>query len=168
MTSSAQEGERLTAENAIRAGTIVGGDLTGTGGFLIEGRVVGSVYAGGSVIVCERAVVEGNIRGPHVVVLGCVRGDVHTDGAVELGPGAQIAGEIHARAVGPLNGSIDERMAPAPTPPAVAVAAEPESAPSSARFGTVVPPSAVPPPHWSGKTGKTDADPAARKKARRK
>lgn len=139
----APEERPVALDNTVRRGTIVGGNLTGSGSFLIEGKVEGSVFAGGPVVVREGATVEGNIRAPRIVVLGCVRGDIHTEGALELGPAAQIVGEIQAREVGPLVTSVGD------SPPPSRPFAVGEAPPPPSHRNTVVPPSAVPPPHWS-------------------
>jgi cytoskeletal protein CcmA (bactofilin family) len=81
-------------DNTIGAGTRVRGDLSGPGGFRIDGTVEGGITADGPVIVGEGGVVEGVVRGRNVVVLGRVRGDVHVSGHLEIGPKGKVLGDI--------------------------------------------------------------------------
>ena len=81
-------------ENTIGAGTRVRGDLSGPGGFRIDGTVEGGITADGPVVVGEGGLVEGVVRGRNVVVLGRVRGDVHVSGHLEIGPKGKVLGDI--------------------------------------------------------------------------
>jgi len=81
-------------DNTIGPGSRVCGDLTGPGGFRIDGTVEGCVSADGPVVIGEGGTVEGIVRGRNVVVLGCVRGDVHATGHLEIGPKGKILGDI--------------------------------------------------------------------------
>jgi cytoskeletal protein CcmA (bactofilin family) len=88
------ETPRYDVENTIGAGSRVRGDLSGPGGFRVDGTVEGAVYAGGPVVIGEGGVVEGSVRGRNVVVLGRVRGDVHVTGHLEIGPKGKVLGDI--------------------------------------------------------------------------
>jgi cytoskeletal protein CcmA (bactofilin family) len=81
-------------ENTIGAGSRVRGDLSGPGGFRIDGTVEGAISAEGPVVIGEGGVVEGGVRGRNVVVLGRVRGDVHVTGHLEIGPKGKVLGDI--------------------------------------------------------------------------
>jgi cytoskeletal protein CcmA (bactofilin family) len=81
-------------ENTIGAGARVRGDLSGPGGFRIDGTVEGGITADGPVVVGEGGSVEGVVRGRNVVVLGCVRGDVQVSGHLEIGPKGKVLGDI--------------------------------------------------------------------------
>jgi cytoskeletal protein CcmA (bactofilin family) len=81
-------------ENTIGAGSRVRGDLSGPGGFRIDGTVEGAISAEGPVVIGEGGVVEGSVRGRNVVVLGRVRGDVHVTGHLEIGPKGKVLGDI--------------------------------------------------------------------------
>ena len=84
----------FTVENTIGSGSRVRGDLSGPGGFRIDGAVEGAIDADGPVLVGETGLVEGSIDGRDVVVLGCVRGDVCASGHLEIGPKGKILGDI--------------------------------------------------------------------------
>jgi cytoskeletal protein CcmA (bactofilin family) len=87
----------FTVENTIATGSRVRGDLSGPGGFRVDGSVEGSVAADGPVVVGEGGVVEGDIRGRDVTVLGRVRGDVVASGHLEIGPKGKVLGDISAQ-----------------------------------------------------------------------
>lgn len=80
--------------NTIGAGSCVRGDLSGPGGFRIEGTVEGGIDADGPVVIGEGGVVDGEVRGRDVLVLGRVRGDVHATGHLEIGPKGKVLGDI--------------------------------------------------------------------------
>ncbi len=81
-------------ENTIGTGSKVRGDLSGPGGFRIDGTVEGAITADGPVVIGEGGSVEGVVRGRNVVVLGRVRGDVHVSGHLEIGPKGKVLGDI--------------------------------------------------------------------------
>lgn len=81
-------------ENTIGAGSRVRGDLSGPGGFRIDGAVEGSIDVEGPVVVGDGGSVEGSIRGRDVVILGRVRGDVRAMGHLEIGPKGKIIGDV--------------------------------------------------------------------------
>jgi cytoskeletal protein CcmA (bactofilin family) len=72
----------------------VRGDLTGPGGFRIDGTVEGSIDAQGPVVIGEAGVVDGSVRGRDVVVLGKVRGDVVAKAHLEIGPNGKVVGDV--------------------------------------------------------------------------
>jgi cytoskeletal protein CcmA (bactofilin family) len=84
----------FNVENTIGADSRVRGDLSGPGGFRVEGAVEGSIDSDGPVVVGEQGTVEGGVRGRDVVVLGRVRGDVRVSGHLEVGPKGKILGDI--------------------------------------------------------------------------
>ncbi|MFO0672558.1 MAG: polymer-forming cytoskeletal protein [Polyangiaceae bacterium] len=85
--------------NTIAKGTFVRGDLRGDGGFLIHGRVDGSVESGGPVVIGEEGAVSGLVRGTHVTVDGVVEGDVHATGHLEVGARGRLIGDATAKSV---------------------------------------------------------------------
>ena len=86
-------------ETLIGAGTRVEGDLQVSAGVHLEGHVRGNVLADtagkATLFVAERAVVEGVVDVPRVIVHGEVRGDIRAVNKVELGPKARVAGNVH-------------------------------------------------------------------------
>ena len=77
----------------------VSGDMYYGGGLQIEGTVEGNVVARCEdkcvLVVGKPGVVEGEIRGPYIVIGGTVHGDVHASESIELKEGARVSGDIH-------------------------------------------------------------------------
>lgn len=88
-----------------RIDTIVGrhtkfvGDIHYGGGLHIEGTVEGNIMAEeedtGVIIVSEVGVVEGEIRGPSIIINGTVNGNVYATGTIELAASAKINGNVY-------------------------------------------------------------------------
>lgn len=82
----------------IGAGTTVEGNLTFTGGLRVDGTVRGNIIAEegkpGTLVVSEKARVEGEIRVPHVVVNGVVAGPIQSTEYVELQAKANVTGDV--------------------------------------------------------------------------
>ncbi len=84
----------FAVENSIGAGTIVRGDVSGPGGFCIDGTIEGSLTAEGPIIIGETGSVLGAVHGRDVVVLGRVGGDIETAGHLEIGPKGAVVGDV--------------------------------------------------------------------------
>lgn len=90
---------------AVQIDTLIGstskvaGDLFYGGGLQIEGTVEGNVVArcedGCVLVISESGTVEGEIRGPYVVINGTVHGDVHVSSSIELKKSAKVNGDIY-------------------------------------------------------------------------
>jgi cytoskeletal protein CcmA (bactofilin family) len=117
-------------ETLIGAGTRVEGDLQVSAGVHLEGHVRGNVLADtsgkASLFVAERAVVEGVVDVPRVIVHGEVRGDIRAVTKVELGPKARVAGSVHYGLIEMASGALIQgrlvalpqpEPAPSPAPP---------------------------------------------------
>ena len=83
----------------IGSGTRVEGNVIFTGGLRIDGHVRGSIVAEegkpGTLVVSERAHIEGEIRAPHVVINGAVCGPVYSSEYVELQAKANVTGDVY-------------------------------------------------------------------------
>ncbi len=86
-------------DSLIGTGTTVEGHLRFTGGLRIDGQVIGNVSTAngepGTLVVSEKARVEGEIAVSHVVVNGTVNGPVRADDFLELQAKARIIGDVH-------------------------------------------------------------------------
>ncbi len=60
----------------------------------IDGRVAGTVMAGGSVWVGASGIVEADLEADEIVVEGNVRGDLRARTSIELGPSAVVNGDL--------------------------------------------------------------------------
>ncbi len=85
-------------DSLIGAGTRIQGDISFTGGLRVDGEIVGNVTCEGdqpaTLVVSERARIEGSVKVNHAVINGAVVGPVHASEFLELQPGARIAGDV--------------------------------------------------------------------------
>jgi cytoskeletal protein CcmA (bactofilin family) len=88
-------------DSLIGDGTTVEGNVIFNGGLRVDGRVKGNVLAGdeqpSTLVLSERARVEGEIRVSHAVVNGTVIGPVYATEYVELQPKCNVTGDVHYR-----------------------------------------------------------------------
>lgn len=75
------------------------GDVIFSGGLRIDGQVKGNVRVAddqaGTLVISERARIEGEIHVSHCVINGTVVGSVHAAESLELQSGAQVTGDVH-------------------------------------------------------------------------
>jgi cytoskeletal protein CcmA (bactofilin family) len=85
----------------IGAGTTVTGDLDFRGGLHLDGRIIGDVRGDGdapaSLTIGSEGVIDGSVSVNDLVLKGAVRGDVTVRERVELGPTAQVDGNVTYR-----------------------------------------------------------------------
>jgi len=72
------------------------GTLEVEGTFRIDAQVKGTIISHESLVVGEKAKVEGQIEGNHVVVAGRFDGVIFAKGRVEIQPKGVVTGEIHS------------------------------------------------------------------------
>ena len=86
-------------DSLIGEGTVVEGNVIFNGGLRIDGRIKGNVLTAGdqpsTLVLSERARVEGEIRVSHAVVNGTVMGPVYASEYVELQPKCNVTGDVH-------------------------------------------------------------------------
>jgi cytoskeletal protein CcmA (bactofilin family) len=86
-------------DSLIGAGTTVLGDVNFTGGLRVDGHVRGNIQSindsSATLVVSERAAVDGEIRVSHVVVDGTVNGPIFASEYLELLPNAKIVGDVN-------------------------------------------------------------------------
>ena len=90
-------------DSLIGAGTTVHGDIQFTGGLRIDGTVDGKVTTvdgkPGTLVISEKARVEGEVRVSHVVVNGIVSGPVTANDYLELQAKARVHGDVQYRSL---------------------------------------------------------------------
>jgi len=130
----------------IGADTVVTGDLEFLGGLHLNGRVVGDIRSGAdgsaTLTIGAGGVIEGSVSVGELVLNGTVRGDVSARHRVELGPTAQVDGNVtygvlEMAAGARVNGRLIHQAEGQQAPPAAAVQDRQES--SSAREGDEIP-----------------------------
>ncbi len=96
------KGKNTGAHTLIATNARVAGDIHFTGGLHIQGCVQGNIIAGpegGDLVVGEGGLIEGEIRAPHVIINGEVRGDVHAGERLELAAKAVVVGDVYYRLI---------------------------------------------------------------------
>ncbi|HWQ38553.1 MAG TPA: polymer-forming cytoskeletal protein [Burkholderiales bacterium] len=90
-------------DSLIGAGTVVEGNIAFTGGLRVDGRVRGSVLTAddqpSTLVLSEKAQIEGEIRVSHAVINGTVIGPVYGAEYVELQPKSNVTGDVHYRTI---------------------------------------------------------------------
>ena len=120
------------------------GDIRFGGGLHIDGTIKGNVVADGderaTLTVSDRGTIEGEVRVPHIILNGLVKGDVHAEEHVELASSARVEGNVYyaliemamgAEVNGKLVRIVEEHRAPLALDHDPAAAAAPESSPTT-------------------------------------
>lgn len=88
-------------DSLIGASTTIEGDIDFVGGLRVDGRVKGHIHSSNSgpstLVISEKAIVDGEIRVSHVVVDGAVNGPIYASEYLELLPNARITGDVSYR-----------------------------------------------------------------------
>lgn len=86
-------------DSLIGAGTRIEGSLTFKGGLRIDGEICGNVAAlpdqPSTLVLSEKARVDGEIRVSHLVVNGTINGPVHATEFIELQSNSRVKGDVH-------------------------------------------------------------------------
>lgn len=104
----------VTSKNSIAsligAGTRVEGNVVFSGGLRIDGDVQGNVSSEnaqeGTVVVSEKACVEGAISVAHVVINGTVIGPIFAGESLELLPLARVTGDVEYHQIEMQQGAV--------------------------------------------------------------
>lgn len=75
------------------------GILSFSGTIRIDGRFKGEILADGTLIVGDSAVLEADIRAPHLVVCGEIRGNLYASEKVEIHPPGKVFGNLQSPVV---------------------------------------------------------------------
>ena len=86
-------------DSLIGAGTMIEGNVTFTGGLRVDGEIKGNVVAAGgqpsTLVVSEKARIDGEIHVSHLVVNGAINGPVHSAEFLELQAHSRVKGDVH-------------------------------------------------------------------------
>jgi cytoskeletal protein CcmA (bactofilin family) len=106
----------------IARSTLIQGDVRFSGALHLDGQITGSVLAdehGAVFTLSESGQVQGEIRVPHAIINGQVRGDIYASERLELAPEARVTGDVHyltleMAAGAQVNGRMSHQAAQAP------------------------------------------------------
>ncbi len=130
----------MSIDTLIGAKTKIKGDISFSGGFRVDGHVVGTVISDGApdavLTISDQGSVEGEVRAPHVIINGVMKGDVIASERVELAAQARVHGNVHYKVLemaagAQITGRVvreDEPRKQLPKPEAKPEAAKPEAA----------------------------------------
>ena len=97
-------------DSLIGAGTRVEGNIIFSGGLRIDGEVRGNISSNnpqeGTLVISEKASVEGAIAVGHVVINGSVAGPVSAGVSLELLPAARVTGDVEYHQIEMQQGAI--------------------------------------------------------------
>lgn len=97
-------------DSLIGAGTRVDGNVTFSGGLRVDGEVHGNISCAsgvqGTVVISEKASVEGSISVGHVVINGTVVGPVFAGESLELLPAARVTGDVEYHQIEMQQGAV--------------------------------------------------------------
>lgn len=85
-------------DSLIGQGTVITGDICFSGGLRVDGTIVGNVSGldkkGSTLIVSEKARIEGKVACTHLILNGEVVGPIEVAQYVELQPKARVNGDL--------------------------------------------------------------------------
>ena len=86
-------------DSLIGLGTRIEGGVSFKGGLRVDGEIVGNVTAlpdeASTLVLSEKARIDGEIRVSHLVVNGTINGPVYASEFLELQPQSRVNGDIH-------------------------------------------------------------------------
>ncbi|MEI7614197.1 MAG: polymer-forming cytoskeletal protein [Betaproteobacteria bacterium] len=97
-------------DSLIGAGTRIEGNVFFTGGLRVDGDVRGNISSHssqeGTLVISEKASVEGEITVGHVVINGTVIGPVCAGESLELLPSARVTGDVEYHQIEMQQGAV--------------------------------------------------------------
>ena len=108
--SKLKSAPKNSIDSLIGAGTRVDGNIVFSGGLRIDGEVRGSISCEngleGTLVISEKASVEGEVRVGHVVINGTVIGPVCAGESMELLPSARVTGDVEYHQIEMQQGAV--------------------------------------------------------------
>lgn len=97
-------------DSLIGVGTCVEGNVVFSGGLRVDGEVRGNIACSngheGTLVISEKASVEGAISVGHVVINGTVVGPVFASESLELLPSARVTGDVEYHQIEMQQGAV--------------------------------------------------------------
>ena len=97
-TTSNYKGNNYKDHSYVACNTEVEGDIRFTGGLHVEGKVTGNILSDDGAVHVHGEVV-GEIRAPHVVINGLVKGNVYAAEHIELAAKAVVQGNVYYKSM---------------------------------------------------------------------
>lgn len=97
-------------DSLIGAGTRIEGNVIFSGGLRVDGEVRGNIRCEngpqGTLVISEKASVEGEISVGHIVINGTVIGPVFASESLELLPSARVTGDVEYHQIEMQQGAV--------------------------------------------------------------
>ena len=85
-------------DSLIGQGTVITGDVCFSGGLRVDGSIIGNVSGldqkGSTLIISEKARIEGKVNCTHLILNGEITGPIEVAQYVELQPKARVKGDL--------------------------------------------------------------------------
>ncbi|SMC24047.1 protein CcmA, bactofilin family [Andreprevotia lacus DSM 23236] len=85
-------------DSLIGHGSVLSGDMKFAGGLRVDGSVIGNVTSAdeknGTLVVSEKARIEGRVKASHLILNGEIVGPLEVTQYVELQPRARVVGDL--------------------------------------------------------------------------
>jgi len=91
--------------SVIASGTVFQGDIEGSEGLHISGRIEGTIKSGGLVKVDRGAKIEGPVDAPYLIIEGEIVGDIKSAEQIELREEGKVTGNISTQKLAMAEGS---------------------------------------------------------------
>jgi cytoskeletal protein CcmA (bactofilin family) len=85
------------AETIIGAGVKVEGTFNAVGDVIVKGELTGSLETRSNLHLMEGGIIEANIKSQNAIISGRVKGNLKVEEKIELGPTAQLNGDINCQ-----------------------------------------------------------------------
>lgn len=98
MFSNGKKRKVAKIDSLIGQNTEIKGDIIFSGGFHVDGKVIGNIQAEESsslLTLSDHGVIEGEVRVPNVILNGKILGDVYATERVELAANARVTGNVY-------------------------------------------------------------------------
>ncbi|MBI3773726.1 MAG: polymer-forming cytoskeletal protein [Gammaproteobacteria bacterium] len=98
MFSNGKRHKIAKIDSLIGQNTEIKGNIVFSGGFHVDGKVIGNIQAEESsslLTLSDHGVIEGEVRVPNVILNGRVLGDVYASERVELAANARVTGNVY-------------------------------------------------------------------------
>lgn len=99
-------------DSLIGVGTRIEGNVQFTGGLRVDGEIVGNVSVekgqAGTLVLSEKARIEGEVAVSHLIVNGTIVGPVRVSDSLELQSSARVTGEVAYSVIEMQHGAVVE------------------------------------------------------------
>ena len=93
-------------ETIIGRNAVIRGQVGGSGGLRVDGRVEGGIEVADDVVVGEHGCVCGDIKAKSLIISGSVTGNVDCEGALRIEATGQLVGDVRVQSLNVTDGGV--------------------------------------------------------------